>query len=93
MTTKLMNNLLLHLKVGDFRAAPKGVGILTIMIRTEASRIALDISRDEASDQNAMTVEVKVRDDTNFEVFTAMLDLRTKWHGSKIRLSPDCGYV
>lgn len=31
MTTKLMNNLLLHLKVGDFRAAPKGVGILTIM--------------------------------------------------------------
>ena len=44
----------------------------------------MDISRDEASDQNAMTVEVKVRDDTNFEVFTAMLDLRTNGMAQKL---------
>ena len=50
-------------------------------VRNEASRIALDIARDEVFDQNAMNVKVKVRDEANVAIFTASLDFKTKWHG------------
>ena len=43
------------------------------------TRILLDLANDEMQDERALAIEVSVRDDTDFTIYTGTLNLSCVW--------------
>ncbi len=56
----------------------------TDAVRAEVARIAVDIAKGEIAHQNALSVTVNVRDDTDFKVFSGRLSFETEWYDTHI---------
>jgi hypothetical protein len=49
-------------------------------MRQSVSRVILDLARDEIGNESQSWIQVMVRDDSDFALFTATLGYSTIWH-------------